>query len=105
MKRLASTCLTVVAGCGSCGDRFFVPRALRSSVVRNYASTTFIKNADRKGEETDPSSVLKAKGKATRSISLDLPEEKKQVSLCSMSKSDKCITWEGRAAALSRPHR
>lgn len=33
------------------------------------------------GEEADPHSILKPKGKATESVSVDLPEQKKQVSL------------------------
>lgn len=80
MKRLVSSCFTFTASCRSCGGRYFLPRAFSTS-LRSYASTTLIKNAARMGEEADPHSILKPKGKATESVSVDLPEQKKQVSL------------------------
>ena len=81
MKRLLSSCSAFSAGCRSCGGRFVVPRAFSTS-LQSYASTSLMKSAARKGEEFDPHSILKPKEKATASVNVDLPEEKKQVSLC-----------------------
>lgn len=73
MKRLVSSCLTSLAGCRSCGGgRHIVPRALSTS-FRSYATG--------KGQEADPHSVLKTKGTGKGSVSVDLPETQKEVSL------------------------
>lgn len=66
MKRLVSSCLTSLAG------RHVVPRALSTS-FRSYATG--------KGQEADPYSVLKTKGTGKGSVSVDLPETQKLVSL------------------------
>jgi len=84
MNRVAISCLTSSAPvCCSCGgrSRFFIPRVALTASFQRYASTSLIKNAVEKENETNPESILKTKGKVKGNVSVDLPEANKQASL------------------------
>ena len=82
MKRLVSSCLTSLVSGRPCCGRIFIPRAcsLPQSALRNlYASTSVTRNATGNEDHDNLQSIHKAKGKVKGTVSVNLPETKKEV--------------------------